>query len=153
MKHQDKPPRLCLLLPYPPSVNNYYTHTRRGVFLSQGAKAFRASVVAAIIDQTGKINWQFPGIYNVEVEMDITLYPPTLKRKRDGDNNIKALWDALQHAGVIEDDSRIKPHHVYPGVTTPGGACLIVITPGSGKRRGLPKLPNWWKGKYEDIHV
>jgi Holliday junction resolvase RusA-like endonuclease len=61
----------------------------------------------------------------------VTVCPPD-NRKRDLDNILKALFDALQHAGVIEDDSQIRKLMVsFDRGFEPG---VIVV---------LRRLPRW----------
>ncbi|MFK8827299.1 RusA family crossover junction endodeoxyribonuclease, partial [Citrobacter freundii] len=59
--------------------------------------------------------------------VEIILYPPDARR-RDIDNYNKALFDALTHAGVWEDDSQIKRMLVEWGPIVPKGKVEITIT-------------------------
>ncbi len=45
-----------------------------------------------------------------DLMVEIIIYPPD-KRKRDMDNIKKALFDALQHAGLYKDDYQICDDH------------------------------------------
>ena len=87
------------ILPYPPTVNHYYRHTPQGTKISKTGRMFRLSVKKAVI-LTGSIKL-FGG-----VKIHVDLFCPDW-RKRDIDNTLKALLDALTHAGVYEDDSFI----------------------------------------------
>ncbi|WP_439242418.1 RusA family crossover junction endodeoxyribonuclease [Lonepinella sp. BR2474] len=87
-----------ITLPYPPSVNTYWRHTRDGRhYISEKGKAFQASCKQAC--EPFKL-------IKGNVSIDILMFPPD-KRKRDVDNILKALLDGLTHSGIIEDDSLI----------------------------------------------
>lgn len=57
----------------------------------------------------------------------VDLYPPD-KRRRDVDNICKALLDAMQHAGVYEDDSQIDDLHIRRRDVVPPGRVVVQIT-------------------------
>jgi len=59
--------------------------------------------------------------------VEITLFPPD-ERSRDIDNYNKALFDALTHAGVWEDDSQVKRMLVEWGPVTRKGRVEITIS-------------------------
>jgi len=59
--------------------------------------------------------------------MWVELFPPD-RRKRDVDNILKALLDALTHAGVYEDDSFIDDLRVVRGAVIKGGYCRVVLS-------------------------
>tara|TARA_R110000744_G_C19371578_1_gene562730 strand:+ start:26802 stop:27212 length:411 start_codon:yes stop_codon:yes gene_type:complete len=104
-----------IFLPFPPTVNNYYVKTKRGVFISMKGKAFRAAVADAV-------NEQLPGVYiDEKMLVEVILYPPD-KRKRDVDNYSKALMDALTECGLWEDDSLIDQTFIYRGEVFNGEA-------------------------------
>lgn len=84
-------------LPWPPSVNKYWRRTRSGVYLSRDAKLFRKSVEAEVVLQAIP-RFTHPVVAALEMR------PP---RKSDNDNFEKALWDALQHSGVLVDDCQV----------------------------------------------
>jgi crossover junction endodeoxyribonuclease RusA len=117
-----------LRLPYPPSVNTYWRHPTRGPLagrhlISKQGRQYRAAVceIAAGIFPLGGI---------LAVQVDLT--PPD-RRKRDVDNPLKSLFDALTHAGVWSDDSQIKRlvvnmHDPKPG----GGQVEVTIGPKEG---------------------
>jgi len=112
-----------LYLPFPPTVNNYYVKTSRGVFISQKGRKFRDIVHSAVVEQLG-------GAVAIDSRMlvEIVLFPPD-KRRRDVDNYNKALLDALTHAGVWEDDSLIDQLFIYRGtVQKKPGQAFVRIT-------------------------
>ena len=53
-------------------------------------------------------------------------YPPD-KRKRDIDNLLKAVIDALQHASVFPDDSQIDDLHIIRGQQVKDGRVLARV--------------------------
>jgi crossover junction endodeoxyribonuclease RusA len=60
------------------------------------------------------------------VSLSVVLFPPD-KRKRDVDNYLKGLLDALTHAEVWTDDSLVDQLAVYRGAVIPGGQVFIKI--------------------------
>jgi crossover junction endodeoxyribonuclease RusA len=96
-----------LRLPYPPSVNDYYRRTRRGVFLNARAVAYRTAVQLAVYPHRDR-TWPLCRALHVEIDV----YQPVKVRKRDLDNILKATLDALQHSGVFVDDCQIVDLHL-----------------------------------------
>lgn len=86
---------LEIALPYPPSVNHYWRHTRSGKhYISDKGRAYKAEVK--------RICGKF-GPLNGAVKVQLLVYYPD-KRQRDPDNLHKALWDAVTSSGLIEED-------------------------------------------------
>ena len=56
----------------------------------------------------------------------ITIFPRD-RRSIDLDNRLKGLFDALQDAGVFEDDSQFDKIEIARGSIKSGGGCTIVI--------------------------
>mgnify|MGYP001584765798 FL=1 len=91
---------MTLYLPYPPTVNHYYARNRNGsVRLGAAGKTYRAEVWA-ICHQVRLQRLAGP------VAMGIEVFPPDARR-RDLDNILKALLDALQYGGAYNDDNQI----------------------------------------------
>lgn len=113
-----------LSLPYPPSVNRYWRSARMGrsvnVYISEQGQQFRTAVHVAVLQ--ARANKKLAGRLAVSVE----LYPAD-KRKRDIDNCLKSLLDALAHSGVYLDDSQIDQLTVIRKENTKGGKCLVKI--------------------------
>lgn len=108
---------LQLVLPSPPSVNHYWLAGQRGHrFISKAGIEFRRVVKALPLLQT----------FDGEVSVKITASPPD-KRRRDLDNLLKSLLDALQHANIIKDDSNVVDLHIVRGELRPGGCVLVEI--------------------------
>jgi crossover junction endodeoxyribonuclease RusA len=61
-----------------------------------------------------------------DLEITIDLYPPD-NRKRDIDNHIKAVFDAMTHSKVWIDDSQIKDLRVRMRDIEKGGKAVIEI--------------------------
>lgn len=88
---------LEICLPYPPSVNHYWKHTRQGRhYISKAGRAFK-SIATEICQQF--VPFEGP------VEIKIEIYFPD-NRPRDLDNLPKGIFDSLVGAGLIKDDNR-----------------------------------------------
>jgi len=93
-----------LILPWPDSVNIHWEpaiiRRRPAMRISAKGRAYRKSVVQAMI---------FQGVptFCEPLEARLDYHPPT-NADRDLDNFEKSLWDALEHARVIENDTLVK---------------------------------------------
>ena len=112
-------PMISFEFPYPPSVNTYYRANGHRRFITKKGMEFRAKVA----DMVSESN--LPTLAQ-ELEVFVTLYPPD-KRRRDLDNPMKALLDAMEHAGVYEDDSQIVKLTIEKRPPVKGGKCCVVI--------------------------
>ena len=91
---------LSIELPWPPSINHYWRHTKNGHYISDEGKDYRKLVFYYCQKHKQKFD------KDARLAVHIEAHPPD-RRKRDLDNVLKSLLDALQHAGVYEDDSQI----------------------------------------------
>jgi crossover junction endodeoxyribonuclease RusA len=108
-------------LPYPPTVNTYWRNLSDRTLISRKGRLYRKEVAAILMMHRARpmlgalVLW-------------IKVYPPD-RRKRDLDNILKALLDALQHGGAFENDNQIADLHVSRRSVQPGGAVFVQITP------------------------
>ena len=118
---------VVLNLPWPPTINHYYGNR---VARSKAGKAIVMTYLTARGRQFRTVVAKAVGLYDVKLagplEMTVSLHPPTNAR-RDVDNILKAMLDALQHAGLYADDSQVKALHVYMGVKIEGGAANVTV--------------------------
>ena len=117
-----------LVLPFPPSVNTYWRAPNKGPLagrhlISAKGRAYQSDACAAIIEQLRRL----PKPSSAPAAVEIVLFPPDARR-RDIDNYNKALFDALTHAGIWEDDSQIKRMLVEWGPVTQKGKVEITIS-------------------------
>ncbi|BFJ68515.1 MULTISPECIES: RusA family crossover junction endodeoxyribonuclease [Salmonella] len=117
-----------LTLPFPPSVNTYWRAPNKGSLkgrhmVSASGRKYQSEACAAVIEQLRRL----PKPSTAPAAVEIILYPPD-KRIRDLDNYNKALFDALTHAGVWEDDSQVKRMLLEWGPVFPKGKVEITIT-------------------------
>ena len=109
-----------LVLPWPPSVNHYWTHGNGRAFISKAGRSFRDAVIWECRSKRVK---KITG----RLAVTIKACPPD-RRRRDLDNLNKSLLDALQHAGVYEDDSAIDDLRIYRGKQVEGGVVMVTVS-------------------------
>lgn len=117
-----------MTLPFPPSVNTYWRAPNKGPLagrhlISAKGRAYQSEACAAIIEQLRKL----PKPSSAPAAVEIILFPPDARRS-DIDNYNKALFDALTHAGIWEDDSQIKRMLVEWGPVVKKGKVEITIS-------------------------
>ena len=97
-------------LPWPPSVNHYWGHRVVGkrviTYVNAKGKQFREDVKKICKVNLAHAQEHFFNAQMNRLAVYINIYPPD-KRRRDVDNLNKAILDALQEAGMYEDDSQI----------------------------------------------
>lgn len=108
-------------LPWPPSMNTYWRRGPNVTYLTKKAREFRKEVA----DSLGLRSMYFPLDAELAVNLELTLPD---KRARDIDNHIKAVLDALQHAGVFYNDGQVSELRVKRLHIEPPGACDVTIT-------------------------
>lgn len=90
---------ITITLPWPPSVNRYWRAVGGRNILSKEGRDYRLRAMIAIRQQSvGRITGR--------IACAIKAFPPD-NRRRDVDNILKGLLDALTAGEVYEDDSHI----------------------------------------------
>lgn len=114
---------IYIYLPWGPSINNYWlAGSGKNRFVSKKGRKYRLDIVECISQQC-------PGVLLTErLCVDVVLYPPD-KKRRDLDNHMKALLDAITHAGLWEDDEQIDQLQIYRGEIIKGGGARVEINP------------------------
>lgn len=115
---------LTLTLPFPPTINNYWrSPPGQHVMLSREGRAYRTTVAEAVMLQRVK---RRPEIFDARLSVRVEAYPPRHGR-RDLDNLLKALLDAMQHANIYQDDSQIDYLAIERRAVTPPGFVVVQI--------------------------
>ena len=110
---------LQLELPYPPSINHYWRRVGARTLISRGGRAFRQAV-CSILAACGVRPIAGPLV------VDVTVFPPD-KRRRDIDNVLKSLLDALEEGGAFYDDGQIFDLRVKKMEPVMGGKVIVRI--------------------------
>lgn len=110
---------ITLELPYPPSVNHYYRRVGPRTLISREGRTYRDRVASHLLVLSVR---PLEG----RIRMRIEVYPPD-NRRRDLDNLLKSLWDALQKGGAYRDDSQVVRFEVEKRETLPGGKVIVAI--------------------------
>jgi len=117
-------------LPMPPSVNGYWLVKPKGKYLSAKARKFRSEVIAYVAS-LGRIR-----THTGRIRAQVTIHGRD-KRKFDIDNYQKALWDALTHARVIDDDELIDELNIKRGEIIKGGRIDVELYELKGNQKGI----------------
>jgi crossover junction endodeoxyribonuclease RusA len=107
-------------LPYPPSVNTYWRNFRGNTVLSQAGREFKTAVSNCVVEQN------IPKFGDKKLEVTLWLYPRS-KAVTDLDNRLKATLDALEEAGVFDDDGQIDVLMIQRGPIRKGGGVDVMI--------------------------
>lgn len=115
-------------LPLSPTINDYWRPTtakhtnakrpRVYMYLTAVGKQYKTAVIKRI----GK---HCPT--NKRLKLTAVIHFND-KRKSDLDNRLKGLLDALEYAGVYEDDSQIDELHIYRGDVVKGGMIEVEVS-------------------------
>jgi crossover junction endodeoxyribonuclease RusA len=109
-----------LQLPLPPSTNTYWRNFHGRTILSKAARDYKQTVKEYVL-----LN-KIPYFGDARLQAIITIFPRD-KRSIDLDNRLKGLFDALQNAGVFDDDSQFDKIEIARGVIKTGGGCTIIL--------------------------
>lgn len=117
---------VSLTLPWPPSVNHYWRHPTRGKLagrhlISEKGRAYREAVAEAVLLQARGIH------LGGRLALTIIVHPPD-RRRRDLDNVLKALLDAMTHTGIWADDSDIDDLRIVRAGVQPGGRVSVTAS-------------------------
>lgn len=104
-------------LPFPPSVNHIWLHSRDGVYSADDSKRYKA-----LVQQLALLNGRGDTEYYIKVhripepkqriKFRAVFFCPD-NRKRDLDNLPKVVLDGLTEAKVWKDDSQICEMHTF----------------------------------------
>ncbi|UOF81561.1 endodeoxyribonuclease ruS [Bacteriophage sp.] len=111
---------IFLSLPFPPSVNSYRTIYRGMMRLSKEGRAFKAAVADYVVE------YRVPKLGDAKLKVTMVLFPRD-KRKIDIDNRIKAVLDALEDAGVFNNDFQVDHLEIIRGKPVKGGGIRVMI--------------------------
>jgi len=124
---------LTLYLPYPPSANHHWRHVGAKVLISAEGQRYRDAVARIIAPERrcGRVPAEpLTGLLQVEIDMHV---PDD--RRRDTDNIVKPLFDALTAIEIWRDDCQVAKHTVERLEMILFGAVVLRITPYQARNR------------------
>lgn len=108
-------------LPWPPTVNHYYTVVNGRKILSARGQYYKQRCGAEMLSQ--EVPKSRTGRYCVTIHA----HPPD-KRKRDLDNLLKPVLDALTEYGAIVDDSLVDDLRIQRFDQHKGGKLEVLVS-------------------------
>jgi crossover junction endodeoxyribonuclease RusA len=118
---------LTLYLPYPPSANHYWRHVSAKVLISAEGQRYR-DAVGRLIAQERRVGRVPADTLACYLAVEIDMHVPD-DRRRDTDNIVKPLFDALTEAKFWLDDVLVAKHSVERLEMIPFGAVIVRIKP------------------------
>lgn len=112
---------VMLQLPWPVSINAYWKRSKFGsVYVSSEGKAYGVAVVALIrrLQESPLVG---------RIALDAKFYPPN-RQRRDLDNCLKVMIDAIQASGIISNDYQIKKLSAEMFEPIPNGAAVVELS-------------------------
>lgn len=109
---------IIIHLPFPPTVNTYYTKKKA---LSARGRKYKQAVSLSVHEQGMAL------LLEERLNLAIIFYMPD-KRTRDLSNYLKALEDSLTEAGVWVDDEQIDQSTQYRGAVLSKGKVVLRIS-------------------------
>lgn len=103
---------MTLELPWPPALNRYYRNVKGRTLISRDGRAYRNAVAESVLTTHFGRGRSLPT--GARVKAEIVAHVPD-RRRRDLDGLLKAVLDALTHAGIYEDDSLIDDLRITRG--------------------------------------
>ncbi|WP_347245365.1 RusA family crossover junction endodeoxyribonuclease [Thermogutta sp.] len=111
-------------LPYPPSVNRYWRNVNGRMVLSREGRRYRQAVWDLLFVKRYLFGL---GRFSGPVSVSLRIHPPD-QRKRDLDNVLKAIFDALQGGGIIQDDVQIREVHAAFAEPVENGKVIVEVS-------------------------
>lgn len=111
---------IFLKLPLPPSVNSYRTIFRGRMNITKAGREFKAAVADYVVE------YKVPKLGDSKLKVTMVLFPRD-KRKIDIDNRIKAVLDALEDAGVFNNDFQVDHLEIIRGEPVKNGGIRVMI--------------------------
>lgn len=118
---------LTLTLPWPPSLNHYWRHNQGRTHISAKGKAYRKDVSDLYAIQGADIR-RAGGFGKQRLRVSIDVAEPD-RRRRDIDNLLKSVLDALEAVDVFDDDCQVDELRIKRVGLEPGGALYVLICP------------------------
>ena len=101
-------------------MNTYWRNFRGRTILSPAGREFKEKVADYVAE------YNVPKLGEAKLRISMVLFPRD-KRKIDIDNRIKCVLDALQDAGVFDDDFQVDELSIVRGKPIKGGAIRVLI--------------------------
>ena len=110
----------AITLPFPPSANTYYRRVGNKTLISAKGRAYCKDVTDIC---------EAAGVQKMEGRLRVTIAACAPdRRRRDLDNMLKGLLDALTHGGAWEDDSQIDQLAIIRGPIQAQGCVEVTIS-------------------------
>jgi crossover junction endodeoxyribonuclease RusA len=110
-----------LKLPFPPSANAYWRYVQGRVLVSARAKAYKRAIGYLCLTQNIQA-------LDGKLQACVRFYPPD-RRRRDGHNLSKVLFDALEGYLYQNDSQLIDVRLILMDDIVTNGLCCLKISP------------------------